>query len=142
METGCGQMLSLRKYYKMMRTSKFSLAKCSWFGTATIVCKHGCPSFIETTHMILLEIVLLKILFWTSRDILQLYWQPRMKSIGNSFIFFLFVCSFHLASCFSNLFFYWMFIFHFFRYYFVMKNKKSYISTNLVYKFFQHSNHC
>ena len=47
----------------------------------TIVCKHSCPIFIETTHMILFDIMLLKLLFWTSTKILELCWQPYMKSI-------------------------------------------------------------
>ena len=42
--------------------------------------------------MILLGIILLIVLFWTSREILQLRWQPCLKSIGNTFIwFFLFL---------------------------------------------------
>ena len=89
---GCGLMMPLKKYCKLMRTSKFFLAKCSWCGTEITVCKHGCPLLIEITHMIWFGIMLLKVLFWTSREILQPCWQLYMKSVGNYFILlFLFV---------------------------------------------------
>ena len=133
MTTRCGQILHLRKYCKMMRTSKFSLAKCSWSRTIIIVCKHGCPLLMETTHMILLNIIMLKVLFWTSKNTLQLCWQPCMKSIGNSFIFiflFVFLVGFlFLIGCLFSISYHFLF-------YFVMKNQKFYVSKNLVYKVF------
>ena len=94
MTTRFGQMLPLRKYCKMMKTSKFSLAKYSWSGTATTVCKHGCTLLIETMYMILFDNMLLRILFWMSKDILQLCWQPCMKSIGKFYIFKFFLFGF------------------------------------------------
>ena len=80
---------AFKKYCKLMRTSNFSMAKCSWCGTETTVHRHSCPLLMEIIHMILLGIMLLKVLFGTSREILQPCWKLYMKSIGN-FFFFLF----------------------------------------------------
>ena len=85
MKIGCGQMMHLKKYYKLMRISKYFLAKCSWCGTEIIVCKRGCPLLI----VIILGIMLLKALFWMWKEILQPCWQFYMKSIS-IFYFFIF----------------------------------------------------
>ena len=121
---GCEQMMPLKKYCKLMRISKFSLAKCSWCGMETTICKHDCLLLIEIIHMIRFGIMLLKILFWTSRKILQPCWQLYMKSIDNWFILlFLFV-----RFIWFSLAYHWLF-------YFIMRNQKFYVCINLVISF-------
>ena len=48
--TRCEQMMSLKTYCKLMRTSKFSLAKCSWCGPETTVCMQTWLFIINRDH--------------------------------------------------------------------------------------------
>jgi hypothetical protein len=74
----------------VMKISRFSVGRNSWCEMAIIACKHGCLLLTEITQMTLRGIMLLRVLFWKSWEMLQLCLQRYMKSIGKSLLFSLY----------------------------------------------------
>lgn len=102
---------------------------------ATTIYKHACLLLTMIMHMTLPDIMLLEVLFWTSRGTLQvgsLEWSQLVFPslfvfISNGFLFFTFLVS---IGCSHHMFYYNISCF-------VKKNKKSHVSMSFLQKFFR-----